>query len=336
MVVSSGNQSPSWSSLEPTKNQLISINSGVTKKGLLWIIRYSYHCLQCGRPGFDPWVRKILWRRKWQPTPVLLPGKSHGQRNLVGYIQSMGSQRVRHDWATSLSPLRGFPGSLDSKESACNAGYLGSILGLGRSPGGGHGNLLQYSCLENPHGQRSLADYSPWGCKELNTTERLSTPITKKISKVLGVLCQEPGTKIKSIFDCKHIQSQAWIPTLSSITWAKYCLWPPGSWSINTPKKKKSVSHSDVNSSDPMDCSLPRLLCPWNSPGKNTGVVSHSLLYDIFPIQGPNHGLLLCRQILYHLSHRRSANTPKTSSDLKVEEVVSFRKKMWKCQTSTS
>ena len=34
---------------------------------------------------FDPWVRKIPWRRKWQPTPVLLPGKSHGQRSLVGY-----------------------------------------------------------------------------------------------------------------------------------------------------------------------------------------------------------------------------------------------------------
>jgi len=42
-------------------------------------------CLQCGRPGFNPWVGKILWRRKWQPTPVLLPGKSHGQRSVVGY-----------------------------------------------------------------------------------------------------------------------------------------------------------------------------------------------------------------------------------------------------------
>ena len=42
-------------------------------------------CLQCGRPGFDPWVGKISWRRKWQPTPVLLPGKSHRQRSLVGY-----------------------------------------------------------------------------------------------------------------------------------------------------------------------------------------------------------------------------------------------------------
>ena len=43
-----------------------------------------------------------------------------------------------------------------NKESACNLGDLGSIPGLGRSSGGGHGNPLQYSCLENPHGQRSL------------------------------------------------------------------------------------------------------------------------------------------------------------------------------------
>ena len=41
--------------------------------------------LQCGRPGCDPWVGKILRRRKWQPTPVLLPGKSHGWKSLVGY-----------------------------------------------------------------------------------------------------------------------------------------------------------------------------------------------------------------------------------------------------------
>ena len=46
---------------------------------------------------------------------------------------------------------------------------------LERSPGGRHGNPLQYSCLENPHGQRNLAGYSPWGSKELDTTERLIT-----------------------------------------------------------------------------------------------------------------------------------------------------------------
>ena len=60
-----------------------------------------------------------------------------------------------------LLPLRGFPGSLDGKESACDVGDLGSIPGLGLSPGGGRGNPLQYSGLENPHGQRSLAGYSP-------------------------------------------------------------------------------------------------------------------------------------------------------------------------------
>ena len=46
---------------------------------------------------------------------------------------------------------------------------------LGRSPRGRHGNPLQYSCLENPYGQRSLASYSPWGRKESDTTEQLST-----------------------------------------------------------------------------------------------------------------------------------------------------------------
>ena len=42
-------------------------------------------CLQYRRPGFDPWVRKIRWRRKWQPTLAFLPGKSYGQRSLVSY-----------------------------------------------------------------------------------------------------------------------------------------------------------------------------------------------------------------------------------------------------------
>ena len=68
-----------------------------------------------------------------------------------------------------------FPGGSVGKESTCSAGDLGSIPGLGRSPGGGHGHPLQYSCLENPHGQRSLAGYSPWDPKELDTTERPST-----------------------------------------------------------------------------------------------------------------------------------------------------------------
>ena len=51
---------------------------------------------------------------------------------------------------TGTTTLGSFPGGSDSKESACSVGDLDSIPGLGRSPGGGHGNSLQYSCLENP------------------------------------------------------------------------------------------------------------------------------------------------------------------------------------------
>ena len=53
--------------------------------GLPWWLRGSRICLQCGRPGFNPWVGKLPWRRKQQCTPVFLPGKSHGHSSLVGY-----------------------------------------------------------------------------------------------------------------------------------------------------------------------------------------------------------------------------------------------------------
>ena len=74
----------------------------------------------------------------------------------------------------SLQP-NGFPGGSPGKESACDAGDPGLIPGLGRSPGGKHGNPLQYSRLKNPCGQRSLAGYSPQGLKESDTTEELNT-----------------------------------------------------------------------------------------------------------------------------------------------------------------
>ena len=53
--------------------------------GLSWWLRWYRICLQCRRPGFDPCIRKIPWQRKWQPTPVLLPGELHRQRSLAGY-----------------------------------------------------------------------------------------------------------------------------------------------------------------------------------------------------------------------------------------------------------
>ena len=50
---------------------------------------------RCKRPGFKPWVRKIPWTRKWQPTPVFLPGESYGRRSLVGYSPRVAKSRTR-------------------------------------------------------------------------------------------------------------------------------------------------------------------------------------------------------------------------------------------------
>ena len=113
-----------------------------------------------GYPGSIPGFGKIPWRRKWQPTPVFFPGKSHGQRNLVGY-SPRGSQRVRHDWGTSLSfflythihtrtHVCIFLGSqvvLLLKNPPLNTG---NIRGTGLIPGEGNGNPFQCSYLENP------------------------------------------------------------------------------------------------------------------------------------------------------------------------------------------
>ena len=69
--------------------------------------------------------------------------------------------------------MLGFPGGLDGKESVSNTGDPGSIPGLGRFPGGGNGNALQYSYLENPM-DRIPVGYSPWGHKWSDTTEQLT------------------------------------------------------------------------------------------------------------------------------------------------------------------
>ena len=90
---------------------------------------------------FNSWIGKICWRRDRLPTPVFL----------------------------------GFPCGSVGKESTCNVGELGSIPGSGRSLGGGNGYPLQYSCLENSKGQRSLVSYSPWNRKELDMPGETNT-----------------------------------------------------------------------------------------------------------------------------------------------------------------
>ena len=80
-------------------------------------------------------------------------------------------------------------GGSDSKEFTCNVGDQGLIPGLGRSPGGWHVNPLQCSFLENPHGERSLAGYSPCGCKELTRLKWLSTTQPKKFNFISTSPC---------------------------------------------------------------------------------------------------------------------------------------------------
>ena len=85
------------------------------------------------------------------------------------------------NWLTGKDPDagKGFPAGSAGKEFACNVGDLSLIPGLGRSPGEGKAYSLQYSCLENPLGQRCLAGYSPWGGKESDMTEQLTLSQSK-------------------------------------------------------------------------------------------------------------------------------------------------------------
>ena len=81
------------------KSSLLHRFRAVLSLGLLWYLRWWRIFLQCRRPGFDPWVGKIPWISKWQPTPVFLSGEFQGQRSLAGY-SPWSCKRVRHNWVT--------------------------------------------------------------------------------------------------------------------------------------------------------------------------------------------------------------------------------------------
>ena len=95
------------------------------------------------------------------------------------FLFEVSESRPRVEDLASGRASLGFPGvALAVKSWPANAGAIrdaGSTPRSGRSPGGRHSNPLQYSCLENPHGQRSLAGYSPLDHKQSDTTEQLST-----------------------------------------------------------------------------------------------------------------------------------------------------------------
>ena len=86
-------------------------------KPLPWWLRRKSVSLQCRRPGFNSWVRKIPWRRKWQPTLVFLLGESHGQRSLAGYSLWGCKSWTRLSVSKHTAPqVKGFPHSSVGKE----------------------------------------------------------------------------------------------------------------------------------------------------------------------------------------------------------------------------
>ena len=146
----------------------------------LWL-RWSSICLECKRPGFEPSVGKIPWRRKWQSTPGLLPGKSHGQRSLVDYSpwgrkESDTTERLHYFTAVQNPPA--------------NVADAGLITGSGRFPGEGNRNPLQYSCLGNPMDRGILVGYSLWGHKESDMTEQLTLYFLLLIQAVPSLDCE--------------------------------------------------------------------------------------------------------------------------------------------------
>ena len=104
-----------------------------------------------------------------------LPWASSSQNETTKYLVGEWILVTALELHLASAFLSGFPCGLAGKEYACNAGDLGLIPRLGRSPGEGKGYPLQYSGLENSNGL-----YSPWSCKELDMTERLSLSLSRE------------------------------------------------------------------------------------------------------------------------------------------------------------
>ena len=110
----------------------------------------------------------------------ILPGEFHGQRSLVGYSPWGLKESDMTEKLTLNTTSKDFTGGTVEKNPPAmqqmQEMWVWSLEEiqemLGRFPGGGHGTTLQYSCLENPHGQRSRVGYSLWGSKKSDTTEQ--------------------------------------------------------------------------------------------------------------------------------------------------------------------
>ena len=270
--------------------------------GLLWLfswwLRWKSIRLRCGRPGFDPWVGKIPWRRAWQPTSVFLPGECPWTEE-HGRLQSMGLQRVGHDWATkhrlfsfifACSHFSAQTYSLTRVSHRQKAGrrHEEEEAGAGKD----HSVLLCFTTLHEPTTGRLLSVL-------------FALPGTTVLPECTLPACPELPITVHCDFQLVLASSDP-VWSLSPFLSSQLVRKGPGTdhhgqlW--NAFHRISSESCSVVSDS----LQPHRLYGPWNSPGQNTGVGSLSLLQGIFPTQGWNPGLLHCRQILYQLSHKGS------------------------------
>ena len=141
-----------------------SSESSPTTQSLPWWLSGKESTWQCRRHGFNLWLRKIPWRSKWQPTPVLLPGKSHGQKSLVGYSSwghkelgmaehtctSTSPQPKRWTWKSMRAPGDRTSSQLNSGRRRTREVYTPSPPcrpGFARSPGECRGQQCLSGCI---------------------------------------------------------------------------------------------------------------------------------------------------------------------------------------------
>ena len=147
-----------------------------------WLIGKESIC-QCRRHGFDPWVRKIPWRRKRQPTPVFLPRKCHGQRSLVGNSPwgHIALDATEHTHVCTHTQTHTHTHTLLiqllTRTMRCKRGRLDPKVR--KIPWSRKWQPTPVFLPEKFHGQKSLVGYSPWGHKESDMSEWLSIQHTR-------------------------------------------------------------------------------------------------------------------------------------------------------------
>ena len=145
-------------------NYLAINNVYMASLGLPWWLSWKRICLQCRKPRFDSWFSRIPWRKQWQPIPVFLHGKSHGQRCLVGY-NPWGHKESDMTKQVTFSLFTGLPWWLSGKRTHLLMQETW-IWSLRKVPWRRKWQSTSVFLPGMFHGERSLAGYNPWGLKE--------------------------------------------------------------------------------------------------------------------------------------------------------------------------